>query len=215
MENRIPIWLPTLLVFLMASSAFAGNAQDDFRVELARAEAAAKTAKNQYERLLKLAESGSASKRELRRAKLGSALSQLDVASLREPAQRKANDVKKASAILDYHESELAVVTELYQSGSATKLKFRRSQTARDIAQSNLNALKSPTVTQQKIHLIKAASAKYQLAKTEHEIAQRLYQSGSISAVAMDKANSKLKVALAEFESRKKSLGARAVQLKQ
>ena len=103
---------------------------------------------------------------------------------------------------------------ELYRRGSVSQAIYRRAVANREIAKANLEAIKSATETQRKLREIEIAKARLAVVQQEYDIAQQLLQSGSISQTKMAKITSDLKIATAELESRKKALGARAIEVK-
>jgi multidrug resistance efflux pump len=139
----------------------------------------------------------------------------LDYSSLLDPTRYEKNRLLKAEVVFRYRNRELAVARELYQHGSVSKVMYLRAIAARDIAESNLKAIQSATETQRKFQLIQAARSRLNVAEQEFAIAKRLFASNSISLQAMDRATSNLKIATAELESSKESLGARAIQVRQ
>ena len=84
-----------------------------------------------------------------------------------------------------------------------------------DVAQSRLKAIQGRSDAQRKVYLISAASSKYEEAKKEHQLAAKLFQSGSLSQAAMNRANSNLETAKSELSEAKGSLNARAYEVAQ
>lgn len=216
--TKFASWITALIVWgtlIGYVSASTPMQMRDTEFELARAEEKAGSAEKRYARIKQLHRLGSASSRELRRAELERDLAAVDLSSLREPVGQEKNQRLKAKLILRYRDQELDLVRELFRHGSATELNYFRAVASRDIAQSQLDAIESETETQRKFHLIQIAKSKYVLAKKEHDIAQRLLASGSISQPLLDQSTASLRLAVAELESCKKSLGARAIRVRQ
>ena len=214
---KLPCLLFGLLVAL-GTSTVAGTVSvqspADSNVELARASENAKALEKKYQKVKRLNELGSASQRQVRKADLDRGIAALELSTLREPALRDKNLFLMAKLVLRYRDEELKITRDLFSHGSVSELKLLRAVTARDVAQSNLDAIQSTSETIRKLHLIQIAKSRYELAQRELEIANRLVQTGSISQPALDRAKSNLKIALSELESRKKSLGARATQVR-
>ena len=209
----IPSGEPCAVCHAVTSGA---NAQDsDPDVELTKAREAAQSTRNRYEVIKRLREKGSANQHDLRLADMRRKVALLDYSSLLKPARKEKNLVLKAEVIALYRTEELAVAKKLYQRGSISKVTYDRALAARDVAASNLKAVKSATETQRKIQVIQAAKSRYDVAQKEYAIAQRLFQSDSISKQTLDRAKSNLKIALAELDASKKSLGARATAVQQ
>lgn len=202
-------------LLLSVCPATACQVSDDGSVELARATEDAKAAENNYQTVKRLNEQGSASQRRLRRAELKRDLTSLELSTMLDSALERKNQLLKAKLILRFREQELKVIGDLYKLRSESQLSYRRAIAARDIAKSSLDLLTSSTETQRKLQLIQIAKSNYDLARSEYEIAKRLFESGAINQSRFDRASSNLKIAMTELESRKKSLGARAVQVRQ
>jgi multidrug resistance efflux pump len=131
------------------------------------------------------------------------------------PNRREKNLRLKSEVILQFRSEELAVMKKLYWGGSISEVDYLRSVAARDIAAFNFKATQSGDQTQRKIQAIKAAKSRYDVAQKEFEIASQLFRSRAISQSTLDRAISNLKIASAELQASKQSLGARAVQVKQ
>ena len=187
----------------------------DSRVELARARERADSTQKQYETARKLSERGSVSQHVLRRSDLQRKVALLDYSSLLHPNRREKNLLLKADVILRFRVQELAVAEELYQRGSVSRVDYLRTVAAKKIAEAHYKAAKSRNEAERKIQVIKAANSKFELAQNEYEIAKRLFRTQSISQFDWDRAVSNLKVAEAELQSSKESLGARASRAKQ
>ena len=181
--------------------------------DIAVAREKAKTAKEKYNTVKKLSRLGSASQKELRFAEVSKWLALLELSDLQSPVSKPQNAVLRAKLILNYRNKELKVINKLHERGAASKLELQRAKTARDVAKSQLKAVEGGSVAQRKIHVINAASSKYQSAEKEHRLAAKLLQSGSISKATMDQAENNLKTAKSELAEAKKSLGAQAVQV--
>ena len=191
------------------------DSPDDANVELTRARERANSTQRIYETVKRLSEKGSVSQRELRRSNMQRNVALLEYSSLLNPTRREKNLLLKADVILRFRIQELAVTQELYERGSVSKVDYLRWVAAKKIAESNFEAAKSVNQAQRKMQFIKAAASKYEVAQKEFEIAKRLFQSQAISQSTLDRAISNLKIAEAELEASKQSLGARAVQVKQ
>ncbi|MFK7768537.1 MAG: hypothetical protein AB8B55_15045 [Mariniblastus sp.] len=184
-------------------------------LEVTRAREKASSAQKRYETTKALSQKGSASKRKLRISELQRDLAILELSSLLEPSRKQKNMTTAAKLVLKYRNQELAIVRQLYKRGSASEVSYRRALVARDVARSDAEAMVSATETQRKLKVIEAAKSKYDLARKEFEIAERLLKSGSIAQPDYNQFASKLKLATAEWESMKKSLGAKATVVKQ
>ena len=205
--NRIP--KPQLL----AERPSQGMVQPTSELTLAREKAAA--AKKKFDTIKRLSRLGSASQKQLRDAELLKWLALLDLSNLVSPEKRSQNTLLRAKLIVNYRNKELKVINKLYERGSASALELQRVKTARDVAESRLKAVESVSVSQRKINIISAAGSNYEAAQKEHLLATKLFQSGSISQAAMDRASSNLGVAESELAEAKESLGARAVEVQQ
>ena len=182
---------------------------------MVRAREKAKSTRKKYEVVKRLLEKGSANRHDLRLADMRSKVALLDYSSLVNPARKEKNLILKAEVISLYRSEEFAVSKRLYQRGSISKVSYDRALAARDVAASNLKAVKSATETQRKIQVIQAAKSRFEIAVKEHSIAKRLFASESISQQTLDRAASNLKIAMAELDASKKSLGARARAVQQ
>ena len=183
--------------------------------DIALAREKAKEAKLKFDTVKKLSRRGSASQKQLRDAELIKWLALLDLSNLVSPEKRPENSRLRGKLIVNYRNTELKVIKKLYERGSVSKLVFERAKTARDVAESRLEAVQSVSVAQRKINVINAASSKYKSAEKEHRLAAKLLQSGSISQAVMDRANSNFEAAKNELAEAKQSLGARAIQVQQ
>lgn len=181
--------------------------------ELTLARQKARAAKEQFQTVKKLSSLGSASQKQLRDAELLKWLTLLDLSNLVAPQKKPQNSQLRAKLVANYRKKELEVIQKLYERGSVSKLEFQRAKTARDVAESRLKAVQGVSTAQRKIHVINAASSKYESAKKEHRLAVRLLKSGSISQAVMDQAKTNLEAAESELAEAKKSLGAKAVQV--
>jgi len=168
--------------------------------ELTLARQKARAAKEQFQTVKKLSSLGSASQKQLRDAELLKWLTLLDLSNLVAPQKKPQNSQLRAKLVANYRKKE-------------SKLEFQRAKTARDVAESRLKAVQGVSTAQRKIHVINAASSKYESAKKEHRLAVRLLKSGSISQAVMDQAKTNLEAAESELAEAKKSLGAKAVQV--
>lgn len=211
----------TLMFFFVLTSSVA-QAQFGERplpespnLELTQAREKAKSAKKKYDTLKKLSQRGSASQKELRDAKLLKALAMLELSNLVSPELEERNLLMRESLIFNYRNQELKVIKSLYQRGSASQLDFQRAKTAQEVAQSRLKAARSVSQAQRKIQIIKAANSRLESAQKEHQLAKKLLKTGSISQSEMDRASSNLEIAKSGLAEAKKSLGAKAVQVKQ
>lgn len=187
----------------------------DTDVEIERARKKAKTTKQQYLRIKKLSQLGSASQKQVRDAELVRNLALIELSDLVSPEKQIENSRLRAKIVLKYRQVELDVLKKLLRSGSVSETVYRRAVAAHEVAQSRLKAIESITETQKKIQLIKAAKAKFDVADKEYGIATRLYKKGSISKDTMDRASDNLGTAKSELEQAKKSLGATAFEVKQ
>ena len=194
---------------------FEHNSNDDVNVELVRAREQANATQKNFETVKRLSEQGSVSQFALRRSDLQRKVALLDYSSLLDPGRRQKNGILRAEVILQFRETDLRIIQELYRRGSVSKVAYLRSVAARDIADSNFKAAKSASQVQRKIQAIKGAKSKYEMAQNEYEIANRLFESQSISQSTLDQAVRNLKIATVELEAIKQSLGARAVRVKQ
>jgi hypothetical protein len=188
---------------------------DDSIVELTRAREQANSTAKVYETVKRLSERGSVSQQVLRRSDMQRKVALLNYSSLLDPNRREKNLVLKTEVILHFRIKELAVIKQLYGRGSASKVDYLRSVAAKDIAAANFKAAQSASHTQRKFQAIMVAKSKLEIAQQEYEIAIRQFQSQAISRSALELATSNLRIATAELETRKQSLGARAVEVKQ
>lgn len=198
-----------------AAPAMILQATQESELEITTAREKANAAQKRFKTTKRLSEKGSASKKQVRVAELQRNLAVLELSTLLDPSRRQRNLTTASKLLLKYREDELVIVRQLYKRGSATEIAYRRAVVARDVAKSEVQALVSATETQRKLRTIEAAKSKYDLAKKEFSIAEKLYQSGSISQQDYGEFASKLKLATAEWESTKKSLGARATVVRQ
>ena len=189
--------------------------KDESRSEISLARKKARDAKKKFETVKKLSRLGSASQKQLRDAELLKWLALLDLSNLLSPDKTLENSLLRAKLVSNYRSKELEVIKKLYERGSASQLEFQRAKTARDVAKSRLKAVQGDSDAQRKIYLISAASSKYEEAEKEHQLAAKLFQSGSLSQAAMNRAKSNLEAAKTELAGAKESLGARAVQVGQ
>jgi len=214
------------LFFAIALTSTIANAQfgerpfdqastEDSNAEITRAREKAKTAKKKYETVKRLRQRGSASQKELRDAELLKRIAVLEYSNFVSPELEQENTLIRANLVFNYRSKELSVIKSLYQRGSASQLEYQRAKTARDVARSRLQAVKSVSESQRKIQIVKAANSKFDAAQKEHQLAAKLLQSGSISQSVMDRAASNLEIARSELSEAKKSLGAKAVQVQQ
>jgi len=185
------------------------------KVELTRAREKFDRAQKQLEVIKGLHRKGSANDHALRVADTRRKVALLEYSSLLDPAKAEKNLILKAEVIFQFRSEEFEVAKVLYQKGSMSKVGYQRALSARDVARSNLAAVKSATETQRKIQVIQAAKSKYEFAKKELEVAKRLFESSSISRQTMDRVTSNFKIAAAELEAGKESLGARATVVTQ
>jgi len=211
-----------LAVVLVGSTAHAQFGEREFEdpivdssEELTRAREKAKSAKKRYETLKKLSQRGSASQKELREAKLLKGLAILELSDLVSPELEQQNSLIRATLVFNYRGQELKVIKNLYQRGSASQLDYQRAKTAQEVAQSQLKAAKSVSQAQRRIQNVKAANSRLEAAQKEHQLATKLLKTGSISQSVMDRATSNLEIAKSGLAEAKKSLGAKAVQVKQ
>lgn len=184
-------------------------------LQISIAEEKYRAAEQRYESLKKLSESGSASKQQVRKADFNRKVALIELSSLLDPATQEKNMVLKARLIYRYRLDELKTARPLYERGSLTEVKFRRIQTAVEIAKSNLKAAESYNETQQKMQAIKIANSQLKLAKEEHAIAKQLFEKGSLSESQLELAQRNLRIAEAKLKSAKAQLKASAVQVKQ
>ena len=223
--GRIMFWTQSLALSL-ALVFFCSAAQAQFGerplpeladpdVELTRAREKAKSAKKKYDTVKKLSQLGSASQKELRDAKLLKGLAILELSNLVSPELEQENSLMRATLVFNYRSQELKVIKRLRDRGSASQLDYQRAKTALDVAQSQLKAARSVSQAQRKVQIVRAANSRLESAQKEHRIAQRLRKTGSISQSTMDQAASNLEIAKSELAEAKKSLGAKAVQVKQ
>lgn len=214
------------LFFAIALTGTIANAQfgerpfdqasaEDSIAEITRAREKAKAAKKKYETVKRLRRRGSTSPKELRDAELLKQIAILEYSNLVSPELEQENALIRANLVFNYRSQELGVIKSLHQRGSASQLEYQRAKTARDIARSRLQAVKSISESQRKIQIVKAANSKFDAAQKEHQLAAKLLQSGSISQRVMDRAASNLEIARAELSEAKKSLGATAIQIQQ
>ena len=225
--NRSLIWRRSIgLVFALTLTGTLAHAQfgerpfeeaavEDSSAEITRARENAKTAKKKYETVKRLRQRGSASQKQLRDAELLKRIAVLEYSNLVSPELEQENALIRANLVYNYRDKELSVVKSLYQRGSASQLEYQRAKTARDVAQSRLQAVESVSDSQRKIQIVKAANSRFDAAQKEHQLAAKLLRSGSISQSVMDQAKSNLEVAKSELSEAKKSLGAKAVQVQQ
>ncbi len=185
------------------------------KVEMAKAREQANSTRKRYEIVKRLAEKGSANKHDLRLADLRRKIALLNYSSLLDPARADKNRVLKAEVVLRYRSQEFDVAKKLYMRRSISRVDYERAASARAVAASNMKAIKSTTETQEKVQLIQAAKARFEIAQKEFEIAKRLFETSSISQQDYDRVSSKLKIATAELEASKESLGARATVVTQ
>lgn len=192
-----------------ASAQSGSRAADDVTVAREKARAA----KEQFEIVKKLSSLGSVSQKQLRDAELLRWLALLDLSNLVAPEKVQQNSLLRARLVLNHRKKSLEVIQKLYQRGAASALELQRAKTARDVAESELKAVQGTSNAERKIHVINAASSKYESAQKEHRLAVKLLQSGSISQAVMDQVKSNLEAAKSELAEAKKSLGARAVEV--
>ena len=186
---------------------------EDPAVALIRAREKTAATQKEYDVIKRLSKTGSSNLQDLRIADMRRKIALLDYSSLLKPERADRNLVLKAKVILKFREEELAVLTELFQTGSVSEVAYQRAVSAREIAESKLKAIKSATETQRRLQLIKIAKSKLEVAEREFKIAQQLYASHSINQQTLDLASSRLKIAAAELASSKENLGARATQV--
>ena len=189
--------------------------KDESRSEISLAREKARDAKKKFESVKKLSRVGSASQKQLRDAELLKWLALLDLSNLVSPESKPKNSLLRAELVYNYRIKELDVIKKLYERGSASKLEYQRAKSARDVAKSQFKAVQSGSNSKRKIHVISAASSKYEEAEKVQELAAKLFQSGSLSQAAMNRANSNLKAAKSELSEAKESLGARAYEVAQ
>ena len=205
-------------LILLLASCFDGDARAQLApfpgVEITRAHEKAKTAKKNFERIQRLGELGSASQKSIRDARLAMNLAIIDLSNLVDPAEEQRNMLLRAKLVLQYRSQELDLIRKLFEGGSVSQVTYERTLAARDVAASRLKAMESVTDTQRKLQNIKAAQSKLGVAKKEYEIADHLFQSGSVSKAVWERAKSNLAVAESELAESKKSLGARAFEVK-
>ena len=183
--------------------------------EIALAREKARAAKKQFDTVKKLSRYGSASQKDLRDAEVLKRIAILDLSSLESPELKLQNSLTRAKVVFNYRSKEFAVTESLYNRGAASKLKFQRAKTARDVAKSQLKAVQSDSDAQRKIHVINAATSRYESALKEHRLAAKLMKSGSISQAVMDRADRILEDAQSDLAEAKKSLGAKAYEVQQ
>jgi hypothetical protein len=198
-----------------ATTPVAKVQETDRDVQLTRAKEKAISTRKQLAVTKRLVEKGSANQHDLRLADMRSKVALLEYSSLLDPSRTEKNLISKAEVIFLYRSDELAVAKRLYKRRSISKVAFDRAVAGRDVAASNLKAVKSATETQRKIQVIQAAKSRFEIAQKEHEVAQRLFRSDSISRQTMERATSNLKIALAELDASKKALGATATAVQQ
>lgn len=184
-------------------------------VVLIRAQAKLNSTQQDYERIQRLSAKGSASGRSLRLANVRWKIAELDYASLVDPLQAEPNEILKSRVVLRFHESDFAVIQELFEKGSVSELKYRRAKSTLEVAAGNLKILQSTSDVQRKMQMIKIAKSRFQLAEFEFRVAQRLFSLQSFSQFELDRASTNLEMATSELAASKASLGARAVQSKQ
>ena len=212
------ICLFSLISFGQPASVFSApmfQELQDAESEIANAREKVNSAEKKYQVTKKLSETGSASKKQVRITKLQRDLSIIELSTLVDPSRRQKNLMLRAKLVLNYRIEDLAVVRRLYQRGSASEVAYRRAVAARDVARAEVEAIASATDTQRKLKTIESARSKYQLAQEEFNIAEKLFKSGSMAQANYDLFASRLETATAEWESTKKSLGARATVVEQ
>ena len=215
-SKRVAIAFGALLALsIPTSSALVAQSPPatDASVELTKAREQVRSTELRHETIKQLAATGSASQQALRLADLRHKLALLELSDLLTPENRDRNQLVKAKLIYNFRRSELTIAQGLFKRSSITEAEHRRVQAAFDVAKANLKSAESFSKAQQKMQTIRAAYVRMELAQKELEIAIKLFQTGSMSQMKLDKAKSKLKIAAAEWNAAKSSLGARAVQM--
>ena len=173
-----------------------------------------KKAKKELVKVEELRRLGSASQSEVRSAELDKWLAILELKDLISPASELENSRLRAQLIFNYRDEELKVIKKLYERGSTSKLRYRRAITARDVAAAELKVVQSDSDAQRKFHAIAAASSKYEEAQNEHQMAAKLFDSGSLNLAAMEQVSKNLETAKSELTDAKESFKATADQVR-
>ena len=170
-------------------------------------------AKKELTKVQELSRLGSASQTEVRTAELSKWLALLALSDLMSPDSELKNSRLRAQLIFNYRDEELGVIKKLYERGSTSELKYRRAITARNVAEAELKAVKSDSDAKQKFHAMTAASSKYKEAQNEHQMATKLFESGSLNRAAMDQVSENLEAAKSELADARESFNETANQV--
>lgn len=181
------------------------DAEKELKAAIESAIETANQLKQQFDEAQRLAELGSVSQPELRRANFNYKLALLNVIELEEPSAKREIELARAKLELELTTKELETITTLYQRGSATELEFQQATVAQQIAKLGLKAIEDGDG--EKLYRIKIAQSNLVLAKEVHSKAVRLFKTRSISDTVYEQVEVALREAEDELELAKKDLG--------
>ena len=191
-----------------------GEEEADPAKSISLARERVKKAKLELTKVEELSRLGSASQAEVRSAELTKWLAILELRDLISPESELENSQLRAQLIFNYRDEELEVIKKLYERGSTSELKYRRAITARDVAEAKFNLVKSDSDAKRKFHAMSAASAKYEEARNEHQMATELFDSGSLNQARMDQVSKNLEAAKSELADARESYNGTADQVR-
>lgn len=148
-------------------------------LDIRKAKRELRAASTHYQKIGQLAKSGSASKLQLQRARRDKEVAEFELDSLQQPENRAGNQVEIARLNFEFEQNNLAAATQLSKTGSISRLQLRRTSFRFKIAEAELKAA-TGEISSEAARLV-IARQHVDLAQSEWELGQKLYQRRSIS----------------------------------
>lgn len=212
-EPSIVCLVSFLVLGAFSSSASACQAADNqaVPVTLQAAKTKYKEAREAYLIARRLSAQGSVSQSRLRRARLARDLTGLEVSSLSDPAIKSFNGLLRAQVVYRFRKEEWEVAQRLHQKGATSDLAWRRAEAAKEVANLELQALRSSSQVQRQLKQITAAGLRLEVAREEYVTAKRLFAAGSISEAEFREVARRLEQVQEAHRDSKRSFGVRAI----
>ncbi|MEM7455221.1 MAG: hypothetical protein AAF456_12800 [Planctomycetota bacterium] len=211
MKQRIPVLVTVFLTWAICAASAApadGQATAEQIHQRATDEALREyhRALDQFQRTMRLVESGSASQSLLRQHRHEKDMASLAHQELVSPDQERNIACERARLSLRLSLDEYEVVRSLFRRGSASELELRRARTrleVDDLKHRHLTDNGDPKMLAYEISL-----AKFELAEFEFESAERLFRTGTISRSIYSRVAGQFREARRDLDGARRNLGA-------